>query len=309
MLAIPHRPVLLREALEALAVRPDGIYLDATFGRGGHARAILSHLGPEGRLLLNDRDPEAVAMARAEFGSDPRVAIRHGDFASIAEWPVLAGGLDGVLFDLGVSSPQLEDPRRGFSFQHDGPLDMRMDPSAGESAADFLARASEAEIARVLRDYGEEPRARRIARAIVAHRRREPLTRTRQLADLIARAAGPRGEAGRHPATRSFQALRIQVNGELVAIERALAQIIPLIRPGGRLVTIAFHSLEDRLCKRAIAGRGGPAGVVPGRRLPPQPLAPPLLRPVGRARRPGAEELAGNPRARSAVMRVAERVR
>lgn len=309
MLAIPHRPVLLREVLEALALRPDGIYLDATFGRGGHARAILSQLGPEGRLLLNDRDPEAVAMARAEFGGDPRVAIRHGDFASIAEWPALARGLDGALFDLGVSSPQLEDPRRGFSFQHDGPLDMRMDPSAGESAADFLARASEAEIAQALRDYGEEPRARRIARAIVAHRRREPLTRTRQLAELIARAAGPRGKADRHPATRSFQALRIQVNGELAAIERALAQIIPLIRPGGRLVTIAFHSLEDRLCKRAIAGRGGLAGVVPGRRLPPQPPEPPLLRPVGRARRPGAEELAANPRARSAVMRVAERVR
>lgn len=307
MLAIAHRPVLLREAVEALRVREDGVYLDATFGRGGHARAILARLGARGRLLLNDRDPEAIALARAEFASDPRVLIRHGDFGTIAEWPALADGLDGALFDLGLSSPQIEDPARGFSFLLDGPLDMRMDPSSGESAADFLARADEAEIARVLREYGEEPRARRIARAIVAARQRAPFTRTRQLAELIAGLAGRR-EGGRHPATRSFQALRIQVNGELRALERALDCIAALLRPGGRLVTIAFHSLEDRICKHVIAGRDRTQAAVPGRRLPPPPGRGPRLRPAARARRPDAEEIAANPRARSAVMRVGERV-
>lgn len=308
MLAIPHRPVLLDQALEGLSLRPDGVYLDATFGRGGHARAILARLGPSGRLLLNDRDPEAVAAARAEFGEDPRVSIRHGDFASIAEWPALAEGLDGALFDLGVSSPQLEDPGRGFSFLLDGPLDMRMDPRQGETAAAFLARASEAEIARVLRDYGEEPRARRIARAIVAARQQAPILRTRQLAELIERLAGPR-TTGRHPATRSFQALRIQVNGELEALSRALSAVIDRLRPGGRLVTIAFHSLEDRICKRAIGGTSPRPGTVPGRRLPPAPAPEPVLRPVGRPQRPDAEEIERNPRARSAVMRVGERIR
>lgn len=307
MLAISHRPVLLGEAVEALAVRPDGVYLDATFGRGGHARAILARLGAKGRLLLNDRDPEAIALARAEFGGDPRVLIRQGDFATIADWPALADGLDGALFDLGVSSPQLEDPERGFSFQRDGPLDMRMDPTSGESAADFLARAEEEEIARVLREYGEEPKARHIARAIVAARQREPIRRTRQLAQLIERVIGARG-GGRHPATRSFQALRIQVNGELDALARALAVVSDRLRPGGRLVTIAFHSLEDRICKQAIAGPRPRPLTVPGRRLPPLSAEQRRLRPVGRARRPSAEEIAINPRARSAVMRVGERL-
>jgi len=297
-----HRPVLLEEVLEVLDVRAQGRYVDATYGRGGHARAILARLGPEGRLLVLDRDPEAVAHARARLGADPRVDVAHASFARLGElldgrgW---RGRVDGVLMDLGVSSPQLEDPARGFSFLREGPLDMRMDPAAGESAAEWLARAPEREIARVLRDYGEERYARRIARAIV---RARPLRTTRELAEVVA-AAVPRREPGRHPATRTFQAIRIHVNRELEALRAGLEQAVEALAPGGRIAVISFHSLEDRIVKRFLRARARPAPPAPG-----LPAPPPTLRLLGRPRRPGEAEVAANPRARSAVLRAAERL-
>lgn len=303
---LEHIPVMREEAVAALAPRADGCYLDATFGRGGHAARILAALGPHGRLLLMDRDPEAIAVAHAGFGDDPRVAIRHASFADLAEWPETAQ-LDGVLFDFGVSSPQLDDPARGFSFLADAPLDMRMDPTRGESAAEFLARADERDIADVLWRHGEERMSRRIARAIVARRVEAPLARTGELAALVERAVGRR-EPGKHPATRSFQALRIHVNGELQAIEDGLAAVLPRLVPGARLVAISFHSLEDRIVKRFIRDH---AGVEVGdRRRPPAPGGAPVavLRPVGKAVFPSAAEVAANPRARSAVLRVAEKL-
>src|SRR5882724_6607748 len=245
---VTHIPVMLRQALDALQIHADGIYLDGTFGRGGHARALLERLGPHGRLLLMDRDPAAMATARREFGADPRVATRHGNFADLGNWEATSAGLDGVLLDLGVSSPQLDDAARGFSFQADAPLDMRMDTSHGESAAEFLARANERQIAEVLWRFGEEKMGRRIARAIIERRQTAPLTRTGELADLIARTLGRR-EAGKHPATRSFQALRIAVNGELDALAQGLEAALTRLKPGGRLVVISFHSLEDRIVK------------------------------------------------------------
>ncbi len=302
-----HVPVLLEEAVAALAVRPDGRYLDATFGRGGHAARILAQLGPHGRLLLMDRDPEAIAVARRDFASDPRVAIRHGGFDGLAEWGETADGLDGVLMDLGVSSPQLDDARRGFSFQGDGPLDMRMDPTVGEDAATFLAKAGEVEIADVLWNLGEERMSRRIARAIVAQRVDAPLRRTRELAGLVAATIGRR-EPGQHPATRTFQALRIHVNDELGQVARGLDAAVARLRPRGRLAVISFHSLEDRLVKRFIRDRARAAA--PTRRgLPPPPgQAAPTLVAIAGPVRPGAAEVARNPRARSAVLRVAERL-
>ncbi|PWK88556.1 16S rRNA (cytosine(1402)-N(4))-methyltransferase RsmH [Fulvimonas soli] len=300
-----HIPVMLGEAVEGLAVRAGGRYLDGTFGRGGHARAVLSRLGPAGRLLLMDRDPQAVATARAEFGADPRVAIRHANFSSMAEWDETAGGLDGILLDLGVSSPQLDEAARGFSFMADAPLDMRMDPTQGESAADFLARAGEREIADVLWTYGEERFSRKIARAIVAQRAERPITRTGELAALIERAVGRR-EPGKHPATRSFQALRIRVNGELESLGRGLDAALSLLRPGGRLSVISFHSLEDRAVKRFIRDHEG--RVQGSRRGPPVAAAPARLKAVGKPCFPAEAELAANPRARSAVLRVAEKL-
>ena len=239
-----HIPVMLGEAVEGLSVQSDGRYLDETFGRGGHARAVLSRLGPDGRLLLMDRDPTAIATAQAEFADDPRVSIRHANFSSLAEWDETAVGLDGVLLDLGVSSPQLDEAARGFSFMADAPLDMRMDTTQGEGAADFLAHASEREITEVLWNFGEERHGRRIARAIVADRAATPFTRTGQLAALIERVVGRR-EPGKHPATRSFQALRIRVNGELDALQEGLNAALERLKPGGRLSAISFHSLED----------------------------------------------------------------
>ncbi|GAP67161.1 S-adenosyl-methyltransferase MraW [Mizugakiibacter sediminis] len=301
-----HIPVMLEEALEGLAVRPDGRYLDGTFGRGGHARAILDRLGAHGRLLVMDRDPAAIAAARRDFAGDARVAIRHGSFADMAAWEATAEGLDGVLLDLGVSSPQLDEAARGFSFMADAPLDMRMDPGSGESAADFLARADERAIADVLWRYGEERMSRRIARAIVAQRAKAPIRRTGELADLVARAVGRR-EPGKHPATRSFQALRIHVNGELDALTEGLQAALARLKPGGRLVVISFHSLEDRVVKQFIRAESGMRAQT-RRGLPPAaPAAAPRLRAVGKARFPSAAELAANPRARSAVLRVAER--
>jgi 16S rRNA (cytosine1402-N4)-methyltransferase len=298
---------MLPQVLEGLRVRADGTYLDGTLGRGGHARAVLERLGPEGRLLLMDKDPEAIASAERLFGADGRVALRRGSFAALAQWDATAGGLDGVLFDLGVSSPQLDVAERGFSFRNDGPLDMRMDPDSGESAAEWLAKASEAEIADVLWTYGEERMSRRIARTIVRRRAEAPITRTTQLADLIASEVG-RGDGKIHPATRSFQAIRIHVNRELADLEAGLEAAHARLKPGGRLAVISFHSLEDRIVKRFIAARAkAPAG---NRRMPEAPVAfVPELRDVGGAQRADASETRANARSRSAVLRVAEKVR
>ncbi|HVI58919.1 MAG TPA: 16S rRNA (cytosine(1402)-N(4))-methyltransferase RsmH [Luteimonas sp.] len=303
-----HLPVMFAQVMDGLQVMEDGTYLDGTFGRGGHARGVLQRLGTRGRLLLMDKDPEAILVAEREFGPDPRVAIRRGSFADLARWDAAQPGLDGVLFDLGVSSPQLDVAERGFSFGKDGPLDMRMDPDAGESAAQWLARAPEAEIADVLWTYGEERMSRRIARAIVARRAQEPLVRTAQLAELIA-SVMPRPKAGRHeihPATRSFQAIRIHVNRELADLEAGLDAALAALRPGGRLAVISFHSLEDRIAKRFIARHAkAPAG---NRRLPEAQGFVPVLRAIGDARKADAAEVTANPRARSAVLRVAEKL-
>ncbi|WP_130617583.1 16S rRNA (cytosine(1402)-N(4))-methyltransferase RsmH [Dyella amyloliquefaciens] len=300
-----HIPVMLGEAVEGLAVQTGGRYLDGTFGRGGHARAVLSRLGPDGRLLLMDRDPQAIATAQAEFAGDPRVSIRHANFSTMAEWDETAGGLDGILLDLGVSSPQLDEAARGFSFMADAPLDMRMDTTQGESAADFLAHASEKEIADVLWIYGEERFSRKIARAIVEDRTENPITRTGQLAGLIERVVGRR-EPGKHPATRSFQALRIRVNGELDALAQGLESALELLKVGGRLSIISFHSLEDRAVKLFIRDHSG--RVQGSRRGPPVAAAPARLAAVGKAQFPSDEELSVNPRSRSAVLRVAEKL-
>jgi 16S rRNA (cytosine1402-N4)-methyltransferase len=300
-----HIPVMLNEAVEGLAVREGGRYLDGTFGRGGHARAVLSRLGPNGRLLLMDRDPQAIAAAQKEFAGDPRVAIRHANFSTLAEWDETDAGLDGVLLDLGVSSPQLDEAARGFSFMADAPLDMRMDTTQGESAADFLAHADERDIADVLWTFGEERFSRKIARAIVEHRAESPITRTGELAALIERVVGRR-EPGKHPATRSFQALRIRVNGELDALQRGLNAALERLKVGGRLSVISFHSLEDRAVKLFIRDHSG--RVQGSRRGPPVVAAPARLAAIGKAQFPSDAEQAANPRARSAVLRVAEKL-
>jgi 16S rRNA (cytosine1402-N4)-methyltransferase len=291
--------------MEGLRVVGDGRYLDGTFGRGGHARGVLGQLGPGGRLLVMDKDPEAIAVAEQAFGTDPRVSIRRGSFADLATWDLVREGLDGVLFDLGVSSPQLDVAERGFSFAKDGPLDMRMDPDTGESAAQWLARADEREIADVLFTYGEERQSRRIARTIVQRRGAQPLERTAQLADLIA-SVMPRGDSKIHPATRSFQAIRIFINRELADLEAGLDAAHACLKPGGRLAVIAFHSLEDRIVKQFIArhAKAPPTH----RRMPVVPSFVPTLRAIGDATKADAEELAANPRARSAVLRVAEKL-
>jgi len=304
---MPHTPVLLEAALQALAIRPDGRYVDGTFGRGGHSRGILSQLGPNGRLLAMDRDPTALE-ASGQLAADPRFSFQQASFSHMAEvirqhWP--EAGVDGVLLDLGVSSPQLDEPSRGFSFQHDGPLDMRMDPGTGIPASAWLNRADEAAIADVLHNLGEERFSRRIARAIVAARRTAPLTRTRELAELVRRAV-PRSEPGRHPATRTFQALRIHINDELGELRAWLDTIPDVLVPGARLAVISFHSLEDRLVKRAFQGRSDAPRLPRG--LPVLPEATlPRLRMVGKPVRPDAAECKRNPRARSAVLRVGER--
>jgi 16S rRNA (cytosine1402-N4)-methyltransferase len=300
-----HLPVLFAQVMEGLRVLPDGTYLDGTFGRGGHARGVLDKLGPGGRLLLMDKDPEAIAVAGREFAADARVAIRRGSFAELAQWDATDAGLDGVLFDLGVSSPQLDVAERGFSFGKDGPLDMRMDPDSGESAAQWLARADEREIADVLWTYGEEKMSRRIARTIVARRGEQPIIRTAQLAELIASAV-PRGAQKIHPATRSFQAIRIFINRELADLETGLDAAYARLKSGGRLAVISFHSLEDRIVKRFIAAHAkAPAG---NRRMPVEQAFTPTLRAIGDAQKADSGELASNPRARSAVLRVAEKL-
>lgn len=293
-----HRPVLLDEALAGLAVRPGGIYVDGTFGRGGHSGAILAALEGTGALHGFDRDPEAARHAAAEFGALPNFHFHNRNFADVGRVAAeigMAGKVDGLLLDLGVSSPQFDDAARGFSFSHDGPLDMRMDPSSGESAAEWLARASDAAIADVLYAFGEERNSRRIARKIVEARSVEPIRTTAQLASLIASVPGPRSFKI-HPATRSFQAIRIHVNGELSALETALEASIGLLAPGGRLAVISFHSLEDRIVKRFIRDHARDTDFVRA-----------TLEPVGR-QFPTDEEASANPRARSAVLRVAERL-
>ncbi|MDQ1240942.1 MAG: rRNA (cytosine1402-N4)-methyltransferase [Pseudomonadota bacterium] len=304
-----HTPVLLDEVLAGLSVRSDGRYCDATFGRGGHTAAILGALGPAGRVVAIDRDPEAIRAGRRRFAAEARLTLVQGSFGSLEERVRAAGfegELDGVLLDLGVSSPQLDEAARGFSFMQDGPLDMRMDNESGQSAAQWLAKAGEREIADVIRGLGEERFARRIARAVVAARAEAPITRTAALAALVAEAV-PTREPGKHPATRTFQAIRIHVNGELDALESALPQAVRLLAPGGRLCAISFHSLEDRIVKRFIRReeQGDPvyAGLP---NVPPHARA--RLKRVGGAVMAGEAEVRANPRARSAVLRVAERL-
>ncbi|ATE58881.1 16S rRNA (cytosine(1402)-N(4))-methyltransferase RsmH [Thauera sinica] len=301
-----HVSVLLAEAIEALAIRSDGIYVDGTFGRGGHSRAVLARLGGEGRLIAFDRDPAAIAAGRAI--DDRRLTLVHQPFSTLdAELERLGvGQVDGVLLDLGVSSPQLDDAARGMSFRFDAPLDMRMDTSRGQTVAQWLAEASVGQITEVLRDYGEERFAHAIAKAIATARTGGAVATTGQLAAIVEKAVRTR-EPGQHPATRSFQALRIFINQELEELTCALPACVARLRAGGRLVVISFHSLEDRIVKRFMRDESRPL-VLPAR-LPVRAadLPPPRLVLVGRARRPGAGEVAANPRARSAVMRVAER--
>ncbi|WP_313690402.1 MULTISPECIES: 16S rRNA (cytosine(1402)-N(4))-methyltransferase RsmH [unclassified Pantoea] len=304
-----HTTVLLDEAVNALNIREDGIYIDGTFGRGGHSRLILSQLGANGQLLAIDRDPQAIAAA-AEI-KDPRFSIVHGPFSALAEYVTergLNGKIDGVLLDLGVSSPQLDDAERGFSFMRDGPLDMRMDPTRGQSASEWLLSAEEADIAFVLKTYGEERFAKRIARAIVERNREQPMTRTKELADVIY-AATPVKDKFKHPATRSFQAIRIWINSELEEIDIALKGALSVLAPGGRLSVISFHSLEDRLVKRFMRdqsrGPQVPAGI-PMTETQLKALGGRELKTLGKLV-PGDAEVAENPRARSSVLRIAER--
>lgn len=302
-----HRTVLLEEAVEALLVRPEGIYVDATFGRGGHSREILARLGAGGRLIAIDRDPAAVAAAAAM--SDPRFVMVHAGFGELRDALKRLGvaRVSGILLDLGVSSPQLDEAERGFSFRSDGPLDMRMDTSRGVTAAQWLGEASEQEIGEVIRRYGEDRFAKQIARAIVAARSGGPVDRTRQLAQIVAKAV-PTREPGQDPATRTFQALRIHVNQELEELEVVLPQCVDLLEEGGRLVVISFHSLEDRIVKQFMRG-GAQPGDLPARLpLRADQMPKPKLRLVGKALKPSDTEIAANPRARSAVMRVAERL-
>ena len=304
-----HLSVLLRPSVEGLNVDPAGVYVDGTFGRGGHSRLILDALGSEGRLIAIDRDPQAVAHAERIFVDDPRFSIVYGSFAMLAEvvqQAGLTGQVNGVLLDLGVSSPQLDEAERGFSFAKDGPLDMRMDPGQGESAAAWIARAEVAEIAEVLKTYGEERYAKRIARAIVEARAEAPITTTGRLAEVISRA-NPSWEKGKHPATRSFQAIRIHINGELEALKACLDRVLEVLAPGGRLAVISFHSLEDRIVKRFMRDQAKGDSFPPGVPVRQDQLRP-RLRLVGKAIHADAAEVAANPRARSAVLRVAERL-
>jgi len=302
-----HVSVLLAEAVEALAVKEGGTYVDATFGRGGHSREILARLGNEGRLVALDRDPVAVAAGQAQ--GDPRLTTVHAAFGRLGEVLDDLGiaQVDGVLLDIGVSSPQLDTPERGMSFRFDAPLDMRMDTTQGETAADFLARADQREIERVVRDYGEERFAHAIAKAVVAARCEYRISTTRQLATLVEKAVLTR-EPGQHPATRSFQALRIHVNRELEELSLVLPQAVARLAGGGRLVVISFHSLEDRIVKRFLRDESSPPRLPRGLPVRAADLPPPKLRLVGKPVFPSAPETAANPRARSAVMRIAEKL-
>ncbi|MBY8315637.1 16S rRNA (cytosine(1402)-N(4))-methyltransferase RsmH [Vibrio fluvialis] len=310
-----HISVLLHESIDGLAIKPDGIYIDGTFGRGGHSRTILSQLGPNGRLYSIDRDPQAIAEAQRI--DDPRFTIVHGPFSGIAEYAQrydLVGKVDGVLFDLGVSSPQLDDAERGFSFMKDGPLDMRMDPTSGMPVSDWLAQADLDDITWVIREFGEDKHARRIAKAIVAYRENEenePLTRTSQLAKLISDAAPKSFKEKKHPATRAFQAFRIYINSELEEIDTALKGAASILAPQGRLSVISFHSLEDRMVKRFMRkeskGPEVPHGI-PLTQEQIRALGSADLKTVGKAIKPSEQEVEMNPRSRSSVLRIAEKL-
>lgn len=305
-----HKPALLREALAGLEVRADGCYVDCTYGRGGHSRVILQRLGERGRLYAFDKDPAAVGHARHEFVGDARFNCMHESFTGLSDMAKrhrLQGLIDGVLLDLGVSSPQLDEAARGFSFTHDGPLDMRMNPERGISAAQWLNQVSESELSAVLRDLGEERYARRIARAVTQARLDSPVTTTRRLAELIRRVCPAQGR-DKHPATRSFLAIRTYINNEQDELRAVLAQTLTVLREYGRLAVISFHSGEDRIVKRFIRAQQAGPRLYP-RYLPVREQAfKPRLRMVGRAIRPGAVELRENPRSRSAVLRVAEKL-
>jgi len=303
-----HLSVLMQESLDALAIKPDGIYVDGTFGRGGHSRAILQQLGPEGRLYGIDRDPQAIAVGEKLAAEDERFQIAYAPFSELhrccEQWGII-GTVDGLLLDIGVSSPQLDDAARGFSFRNDGPLDMRMNPNEGESAAEWLAQAKEEEIADVLWRYGEERYSRRIAKAIVMARTEQAISSTKQLQEIVAKAH-PRWEKGKDPATRSFQAIRIFINRELEELEQALNDSLDVLAVNGRLVVISFHSLEDRMVKRFIQRQSK------GEELPPDlPVqgraAEGRVKRIGKMIKPGKKELQENPRARSSCLRVAEK--
>lgn len=302
-----HEPVLLEEVLTMLAIRPEGAYLDGTFGRGGHTGAILQRLGAAGCVTALDRDPAAIAAGRERFAGEPRLTLIQRPFAELqaAVEQSSVQQFDGVLFDLGVSSPQLDDASRGFSFMQDGPLDMRMDNASGMTAAEWLNQVSERELQRVISEYGEERFARRIASAIVMQRRTVPLQTTTELATLVS-AAVPTREPGKHPATRTFQAIRIAVNGELEQIDAALNQVLHVLKPGGRLCVISFHSLEDQRVKRFMQKHSVDDPMYAGLPHIPADRRAQLKR-VGKAIHPGAAELSRNPRARSAILRVAEK--
>ncbi len=309
MSASGHVPVMTREVVQALNVRTDGTYVDATFGRGGHTRAILSRLGPSGRVLAIDRDPDACQYAMEYCSTESRLTFVQAPFSNLFEIVQSRGLLrrvTGVVLDLGVSSPQLDENERGFSFMGDGPLDMRMDPSQGQSAAQWLKDVKEAELYRVLRDLGEERFARRVARAVIEARSIRPLTRTSELAQLVSRTV-PGREPGKHPATRTFQALRMKVNGEQEQLQSVLPQALDILEPRGRLVVISFHSLEDHIVKHFMQ-RAAKGDYYPPELPVTHDQIVPELKVVSRPVRPGAEEVQRNTRARSAVLRTAEKI-
>lgn len=307
MTASLHQSVLLDEAIDGLAIKTDGHYIDGTFGRGGHSAAILAKLGPSGRLLAIDHDPEAIAYGQTRFANEPRLQLVRGSFRDLATLPHALGTVDGILLDLGVSSPQLNDASRGFSFSHDGPLDMRMDPDAGVSAAEWISSVDEVELAHVIWAFGEERFSRRIARSIVMAREQAPITTTHQLAHFIGKAI-PKWEKHKHPATRSFQAIRIFLNQELQALQQGLQAALDVLPIGGRLAVISFHSLEDRMVKHFMRREA---------QGDPQLMLLPLsdeqrcirLKLIGKAIKPSEKEIAHNPRARSAILRIGEKIR
>ncbi len=304
-----HQTVLLQEAVEGLAIRDDGFYIDATFGRGGHSELILERLGPDGRLTVFDKDPDAIDAAQTLGQKDSRLEVVHAPFSEIEsrltqEEPIAC--VDGIVFDLGVSSPQLDNAQRGFSFLRDGPLDMRMNPTVGISAAQWINGAEEQEIADVIYQYGEERHSRRMARRIILQRAKKPVTTTAELAEII-KQANPAWEKDKHPATRAFQGIRIFINDELGELEQGLQQALKVLKVGGRLVAISFHSLEDRMVKKFIAAQAKGDNFPRGLPIP-QRLLNPAMRSVGKRIKAAAPELNRNPRARSAVMRVAEKI-
>lgn len=309
MTQLQHVTVLLHEAVDSLVTNPAGFYVDGTFGRGGHSALVLEHLSPEGHLLGIDKDLSAIAVANARFSGDSRFAIAHGSFAELAELIEargMTGKVDGVLLDLGVSSPQLDEAERGFSFQNDGPLDMRMDQTRGQSAADWVNNAAEDEIARVIKEFGEERFAKRMARAIVNERQAKPFARTKHLAEVI-KEANPAWEKGKHPATRAFQAIRIYVNNELTDLDSVLEQALNVLAIGGRLVVISFHSLEDRVVKRFIRRQELGDPVPRGLPIRDEQLNK-RMRSCGKAIKASDGEVDANVRSRSAIMRVAEKI-